>query len=62
MLKVIKVFLMVQGIINCILAVLCILAAIIVGMLGGPILGLVIPAIMCFISFVLNMIVAPKIN
>ena len=62
MLKVIKVFLMVHGIINCILAVLCTLAAIVVGMDGGPISDLVIPAIMCFVSFVGNMIIASKIN
>lgn len=46
--KVVKVLLIVQGIINCILAVLCTFA---VGAQGGPIYSLVIPAIINWLAF-----------
>lgn len=49
--KVVKVLLIVQGIINCILAVLCTSAAFAVGAQGGPIYSLVIPAIINWLAF-----------
>ncbi len=60
--KIIRVIAIVQATINCVLAVLCTLTAFVVGALGGPILELVIGAILNFMSFWLQIFIIKRLS